>query len=380
MFERSTHREELLAAADRLAGQVTGDAAEAEREGKLTAAVDAGLRDARLYDAFLPKELGGLGVDPLTLIEIAERVAASDGSAGWCLGTSGMISGFAATRLPEAGAREIFTAGQSIVLAGGYVPRCRVAVVAGGYRVSGRMPFASGCRNADALVVTGLVDGVEGPDAMRSCVVAPSEVTILDNWQVAGLEGTSSNDLELDDVFVPQSRSFAPFVDAPLRGAAEWRAPLLAFAAVPHLGFALGVARHALEEIAAHAGRQRIGSAAAIAERPVFQRDYGRARVRLRAARLAAFAAFEDVMSARGEASLEERAELAAAIAHSYATATETSEFAFRAGGATSLYRTSALQRCFRDAQAGAQHIVASEEAFERAGRVFLGGGDPGFI
>jgi hypothetical protein len=71
---------------------------------------------------------------------------------------------------------------------------------------------------------------------------------------------------------------------------------------------------------------------------------------------------------------------LAAAIAHSYATATETSEFAFRAGGATSLYRTSALQRCFRDAQAGAQHIVASEEAFERAGRVFLGGGDPGFI
>jgi alkylation response protein AidB-like acyl-CoA dehydrogenase len=266
------------------------------------------------------------------------------------------------------------------VLAGGFVPRCRVVAVAGGHRVSGRMPFASGCRNADALVATGLIDGAEGPDAVRSVVVSPAEVTILDNWQVAGLEGTSSNDLELDDVFVPHSRSFAPFADPALRGAAEWRSSVLAFASVAHLGFSLGVARHGLEEIAAHAGRQRIGSTAAIGERPVFQQGYARAHVRLRGARLAAFAAFEEVMAGCGESSVEQRAELAAAIAHSYATATETTEFAFRAGGATSLYRTSALQRCFRDAQAGAQHIVASEEMFERAGRVFLGGDDPGFI
>jgi len=167
MLERSPQREVLLDAASSLADLVRRDAPEAERAGKLTAAVDAALRAARLYDAFIPKELGGLGVDPLTLLEIAECVSAHDGSAGWCLGTCGMIGGFAATRLPESGVREVFAAGPGVVLAGGYVPRCSARAVAGGYRVSGRMPFASGCRNADALIVTtdaGLVL-VPRPDA-----------------------------------------------------------------------------------------------------------------------------------------------------------------------------------------------------------------------
>lgn len=380
MLERSADREALLAAADATADGVRENAAAAGADGKVTAQVHAALRDARFFAAFLPKELGGLGTDPVTLLEIVERVSAQDGSTGWCLGHNGMIGGFAATRLPEAGAREVFDEWGSVVIAGGYVPRCRAQAVAGGYEVSGRVPFASGCRNADSLLVTGIVDGVEGSKAMRSFVIAPSEVTVLDNWQVLGLEGTSSNDLEVEAVFVPEARSFAPMADAPLRGAAEWRCPILSFAAVAHLGFALGVASHALEEIAAHAGRQRIGSTQAISKRPVFQRGFGRARVQLRAARLGGYAAFEAVISARGDASLEQRAELAAAMAHCYEVATEIAEFAFRNGGASSLYDTSALQRCFRDAQAGAQHIVASEEAYERAGGVFLGGDDPNFI
>jgi alkylation response protein AidB-like acyl-CoA dehydrogenase len=291
-----------------------------------------------------------------------------------------MIGAFAASRLPEEGAREVFGASGGVVVAGGYVPRCTAERVSGGYRVSGRMPFASGCRNADALLVTGGVAGDEGLAAVRSFLIAPSQVTILDNWHVAGLEATSSNDLEVVDVFVPSARSFAPLVDGPLRGGPVWRAPVLSFASIAHLGFALGVPRLALGEIASHADRQRLGSTAPIIDRPVFRRDYAQWHVRLRGARLAALSALEDVMAAHGAATLAQRAELAGAVAHAYATATGVAEFAFRAGGASTLYRASALQRCFRDTQAGAQHIVAADEAFERAGAVFLGCEEPGFL
>jgi len=167
MLERSAEREKLLGSADGLGELVRGEAAEAERAGRLTPAVDSALRRERLFDAFLPRELGGLGADPLTLVEVVERVASRDGSAGWCLGTCGMIGGFAASRLPEAGAREVFGSDAGVVVAGGYVPRCAARPAPGGYRVSGRMAFASGCRNADALLVTGVVAGEEGPGAVR---------------------------------------------------------------------------------------------------------------------------------------------------------------------------------------------------------------------
>ena len=154
----------------------------------------------------------------------------------------------------------------------------------------------------------------------------------------------------------------------------------MTIAAIAHLGFALGVPRRALEEIQAHAARQRIGSTAPIGQRPIFQRDYARARVRLRAARGVAMEALAAVVDAEDAATLEQRAELGSTIANAYATAVAVTEFAFRAGGASSLYRDAALQRCMRDAQAGAQHIVASDEMLERAGRAFLTGEDPGFL
>ena len=379
-MQRTPDREKWLAAADRV-GALARECAEAsEREKRLLPAVDAALRREGLYAAFLPESLGGTGVDPVTLLELVERVASYDASAGWCVGTCGLIGGFAATRLPDEGAAEVFGDDGTVMAAGGYVPRCAARHVSEGFRVSGRMPFASGSAHADAFVVTGLVAGDQGMGAVRSFVLPPEDVVLASTWDVAGLEATSSHDLVLDDVLVPAARTFAPLVDGPRRGGSAWRASVLAFASIPHLGFALGAARLALDEIKRHADRQRLGSAAPLADRPVFRRDFGRAHVRSNGARLAAYEAFEEVMAVDGEAALEQKAALSGAIAHAYANATRCAEFAFRAGGATALYRSHPLQRIFRDVQAGAQHIVAADEAFERAGAVFLGVDEPGFL
>lgn len=380
MIARSPERDKWIAATERVGALARERAEASERQRYLADEVVAAMRREGLFAAFLPESLGGLGGDPLTLVELTECMASFDASAGWCLGTCGLIGGFAASRVPDAGAERFFGGEEATVIAGGYVPRCRAEAVPGGHRVSGRMSFASGCRHADAFVVTGIVEGVTGEAAMRSFLVPRGDVEVIDSWDVAGLEATGSHDLSLDAVFVTDAHSFAPVADPACRGEAVWRAPVLAYAAIPHLGFALGAARLALDEIRTHAARHRFGSATPIVDRGVFRRDYARAHTRLRAARLAAFDAFATVFEAEGAATLAQRADLSSAVAHAYATAAEISEFAFRAGGASALYRTHPLQRVFRDIQAGAQHIVAADEAFERAGAVYLGVGEPAFL
>ena len=380
MVERSPHRDELLSAARGLSETIRAAAAEGEREGTIAPAVVDAMVRARLFDAYRPKELGGLDVDPITLVELIEEISLHDGSTGWCLGMGGIIGGLAASRLSDEGVAEMFGSGDTVLCAGGFVPRLKAVPVDGGHRVSGRFPFASGCRHAEWMVVTGLVEGASGPDAMRTFCVPKDAVTIVDNWHVAGLEGTSSNDLDLDDVLVPETLSFPSLTARALRGGPLWKLPILPAASVGHLGFSLGSGCRALDEIAAYAETQRFASSAPIAERPVFQRDYARARTRLRAARLAAFDSFATVIDAGSASSMDQRAELGASIVHAYQTAAEVAEFAFRAGGASSIYREGALQRCFRDLQAGSQHVVASDEGFERAGQVMLGVGNPQFL
>ena len=380
MTRRSPHRDAILSAASNISETVRAHAAETERAGTLHPKVVDALVDARLFDAYRPEEVGGLDADPLTLLEMVEAVARDDGSTGWCLGMGGIIAGLAASRLPDAGIEEVFAPDPQTLCAGGFVPRLSATTTSGGHLLSGRFPFASGCRHARWMVVTGVVEGAQGPDSVRTFVVPASEVEILDNWQVAGLDGTASNDLELAEVFVPETRSFPAYTSRALRGGTLWKLPVLTAASVGHLGFALGCGARALDDIADYASTQRFASSAPIAERSVFQRDYARARTRLRAARLAAFESFGVIAEAGPGATLAQRAELAAALVHAYQTATAGAEFAFRAGGASSLYRTGSLQRCFRDLQAGSQHVVASDEGFERAGQVMLGVAEPTFL
>ena len=380
MAQRSEHRDGLLAAAKSISETVRTHAATAEREGTIAREVVEALVGARLFDAYRPKEIGGLDADPLTLVEMVEAIAFDDGSTGWCLGMGGIIAGLAASRLPDAGIEEVFGPDPQTLCAGGFVPRLEAKGASDGHALSGRFPFASGCKHAAWMVVTGVVEGTRGPDSVRTFVVPAAEVEILENWQVAGLDGTASNDLALEDVFVPATRSFPAYTSRSRRGGPLWKLPVLSAASVGHLGFSLGCGARALDDIADYAETQRFGSSAPIANRPVFQRDYARARTRLRAARLAAFESFGAIAEAGEEATIGQRAELTASVVHAYQTATAAAEFAFRAGGASSLYRTGSLQRCFRDLQAGSQHVVASDEGFERAGQVMLGVGEPTFL
>ena len=384
---RTPLRDSLLEAARATGDVLRRDADRSERDGTLTAASVEALVESGVFRAFLPTELRGHEADPLTLIELVEAVTQHDGSAGWCTGMGGIITGIAAAMLPEEGVGEVFSDPENAVFAGGFPPMGRAVVDGDGHRVSGRFRFGSGCRHASWMVLTCIVEGAEPTPgaaiAMRSFCVPRDRVEIHDNWQVAGLEGTASCDYSVENEFVPRAFSFAMGVDPALRGSGLFALPILSIAAVPHSGFALGMGAQTLDDVRNHATRKRLGSAAPLAERPVFQSGFARAATKLSAARALVFEGFGALWSTYlegGAISLDQRAAAAAATTNAYDVATEAATFAYRAGGASALFRSERLQRGFRDIQAGAQHIVASEENWERVGQVYLGVGKPMMI
>src|SRR6188472_405305 len=199
-------------AARRLAPTAAELAPEAEQRRQLAEPLVTALGEAGLFRLCVPAAAGGLEAHPGTLTAAVQALAAGDAAAAWCVAvgaTSGLLTGY----LPEESARAIH-AGPATMIAGVFAPRGRATAEAGGYRVSGRWPFASGCRHADWLMGGCVVD--DGgtvrtlPNGMPDVrlVLAPAQTfTIHDTWHVMGLRATGSHDIELAGVHVPSELS-----------------------------------------------------------------------------------------------------------------------------------------------------------------------------
>src|SRR5438552_1697647 len=169
----------------------------------------------------VPRALGGGEVDPATMIRTIEIIAAADGAAGWSA-MIGATSGVASAYLAEDAAREIYGSDPEVVSGGAFAPLGRATVVDGGYRVTGRWPFASGCEHCAWLMGGSVVlDGGQPrllPSGMpdnRLMLFPAAQVRIIDTWDVAGLRGTGSHDIAVEDRFVPAARSLSLIADPP---------------------------------------------------------------------------------------------------------------------------------------------------------------------
>ena len=391
--EPGPNRDDLIARARAMASVVEGDAEEAEARRTLQPSTVEAFREAELLRAFLPVELGGYECEPSVLVALIAELSRQDGAAGWCFGMNGFITSICAANLPDAGIDEVYQAGgrdpSQVLMAGGFPPLGRAVRDGEGWRVSGAFRFGSGILHADYVVCTALEIVNEAPvleggmPLMRTFVVPRDQVRIEDNWYVAGLEGTGSCDYHLDDHWHSDSLSFVSSHMKPTRGLSLYSMPLLTVANAPHSGFALGVGRRALEEIRELAmSRHRLGSSAPLVERAAFQQSFGRVSTRFDAAESLVYRRAAEVERAHrdGQLTLDHRAGFTAATTNAYEAALEAAQFAFRAAGGAALYRSVRLQRCLRDIQAGCQHIVPSEESWERVAQVGLGLGEPGMI
>lgn len=358
----------LLAAARELVPLVEAHADASEQGRRLAPPVVEALRSAGLFRLCVPAAYGGPEVDPLTVSEIIQTVAAADGAAGWCLmiaSTTSSMSMF----LPPDTARAIY-ADPAVITGGAYAPNGRGVRTEAGWSVTGRWQWGSGTQHCDWVTGGALTDD----GGFHLCFLPARAVEFHDTWYSSGLRGTGSLDFSVDAVVVPFDHTVQPGVGRPTIDGALARFPNFNLLATGVASAALGIARRALDEITALAGGKRpLFSAKTVADSSVAQDGFARAEAGLGAAR--AFLAHEvgtawAVAQAGDRVSTEQRARVRLACAHAARAAVAAVDAAYELGGGTSVYATSPLQRCLRDVHTASQHLMVSPRMFETVGKV----------
>ena len=357
-------------------------APEIEQARQLPQDLAAAFQRAGFYSMLVPKTYHGAELDLPAYIQVIQTLAQGDGSAAWCVmigSTSGILSAY----MPEGAARELFTETSDTIVAGVFAPRGKAVAAAGGYQINGEWQWGSGSPNAAwiaggcMMIKDGEIERMSnGMPLSRMMLMPAADVELLDTWHVSGLCGTGSTDFRARDVFVPKGRGVSLVADTPL-ARPLYRFPVFALLAAGVASVALGVGRAALDELVAFAGvKTPEGAAKPLAGRQDTQIKVCEAEAGLRSAsswlREVVEAAWEDATT-KGEIGLDQRRDMRVAFVHATRAAAGAADIAYNLGGGTSVYRRSALQRCFRDVHVATQHMMVGTPVLEQAGRLFLG-------
>jgi len=198
--DRQENRQKLLDAVDSVRETIITGAEQAEAEMTIPPASINALYDSGLFSLKLPEVLGGAEADPITQMEVLEALALYDSSASWCVMIGATSIGSPGAFLPDEGIQEVFRDGRIPRAAGVGAPTGQVTPVEGGYRVTGRWPFASGIRHSEWVGGGITIPNDDAAPEIRRALFPTSEVKIHDNWDVMGLRGTGSCDFSVSDV------------------------------------------------------------------------------------------------------------------------------------------------------------------------------------
>jgi 3-hydroxy-9,10-secoandrosta-1,3,5(10)-triene-9,17-dione monooxygenase len=209
---------EIIARARALIPTLAQRSAEGRRERRVPNATIAEMQRAGFFRVLQPKRWGGYEMDLNTFYEIQLALAEGDMSTAWVYGVSGVHPWFMAL-LDDRAAQEVWGADSGTLICSSLMPAGKAVPVEGGYRLSGRWKYASGCDHCDWALLGAMVpsDG-GGPPAGRVFLLPRGDYRSVDTWQVPGLQATSSWDVIVDDVFVPAYRSQAMLDNFKLKG------------------------------------------------------------------------------------------------------------------------------------------------------------------
>lgn len=365
---------------------VSAEAHESERMRTLTPTIVDEMWASGLMTAFNPVAAGGVEPSFAEMIETWIEMAWQDGAFGW-IGIANMPSSFAAAAyLPDNGFAEVFTANDNRVTMGGqFFPNGVGEATDGGFVVTGAWSFGSGTGHSE-YVAAGFMptDGgqprwvADGVPDMRVAVVPRDEVVFKDGWHVQGLKGTGSYDYALENVFVPEARTFELLARTPHRGSSPaTRMGMMPVTAAGHASWALGVAKSMLDDVAELAETKfRMSDMASLASRPTFQKGLAHHVAAWRAARLLvldAFSAAELHVAAGDDLTPTMRADMRVAAVYATDVARGCAEWAHLAAGTSSIREGSRLERAFRDIYTGTQHAFISEKVAIDAAQIWLG-------
>ncbi len=338
------------------------------------ATVDA-LVEAGLHAVMTPRAVGGSEAPVVEAIDVFAEISRADGSAGWCLMANAATVAFFGAWAPDDFANTLFADGVPLT-AGQFAPNGVATPEGDGYRITGKYNFGSGVRHSAWVGAGVMTEPADGTDAqLRFALMPAAEVQFTGNWDVLGLESTASWDYTIDGVWVPAGATFDFFAPVRHRGSAVYELGVLGLTAAGHAGFALGVVRRALDELAAIARtKQRMGSSTAMRDSERFLVELANLESRARAAAAwvhERFATAERTALATGSVDPAEVALARQATVYATQDGADVVRRAYLLAGTDAL-RAGPLQTCFRDIHAASQHFFASELASLEVGRALL--------
>jgi alkylation response protein AidB-like acyl-CoA dehydrogenase len=371
----TTTPRDVLDAADRLAPSIAARAGEIEAGRRVPRHLLDELIAAGVFRVLRPASHGGAGADLPGAMRVYEALARADASVGW-IAMIGSGSWLDLAPLPRAAFDELFS-GPDVMTAGAFSPSGSIAADGGGYRVTGRWGFASGCEHADWIYGNCVEAVVDGVPRLRIAVFSPDQVAIEDTWTVSGLCGTGSHHFRAESVAVPAERTLDPMADEPCLDAPIVRVPPPALFALAVASVAIGSAQGALDDIVAVAAdKVPLLDRRPLAANPTFQLGLAAADTELRAARALLYETAEaawEVAERAAELTLQERARIRAAAAWATERAADVVRAAHRAGGGGAIYAASPLQRRLRDIDALSQHFLVRRDTLTTAGAILAG-------
>jgi 3-hydroxy-9,10-secoandrosta-1,3,5(10)-triene-9,17-dione monooxygenase len=199
-------REEILDRVRAIGPSLRARALESDGKRRLVDETVAEMKQAGVFRILQPRRWGGYELDLRTFYETTLLLAEYDMSAGWVHSVVG-VHAWQMAIFPDQAARDVWGEDPDVLIASSYMPSAKLTPVEGGFRASGRWRFSSGCHHAQWFFLGGILPPDEEGQIRPGTLLFPkADVKILDTWDVAGLKGTGSHDVVVENAFLPSHR------------------------------------------------------------------------------------------------------------------------------------------------------------------------------
>ncbi|MCG8919744.1 oxidoreductase [Actinokineospora sp. PR83] len=379
-----TTMDEVRAQVTSLLPMIKKHAAENERERKIAPEVIEALRAAGAFRIASPRRHGGLEAGLRSMMELSALIAEADGGTSWVV-TLSNVNAWATGIYPKETVDEIYAEGPDRVLGGVIAPSATARRVPGGYRVSGKWPYASASLHADWCAGGVWVEDEDGEVEDQGLVMIPrGELEVEDTWYVAGMRSSGSNTAVAKEVFVPEHRlvSLLPVSSgsylAEHPDSAFYRSAYGPMLVLVLVGPQLGLGRAALDIAVSKASQKALAytNIERQSDSVAFQLMVAEAATKIDTAHLHAFRAADDVIR-YAEAGVfpefDARARMRADSAVALRSITGAIDILLDACGASSFAEVNPLQRIWRDSNVGARHaVILPQVSMETYGKALL--------
>jgi 3-hydroxy-9,10-secoandrosta-1,3,5(10)-triene-9,17-dione monooxygenase len=373
----------LLDAARGLAPVLRERARQAELDRNVSTATIKELQEAGLFRALQPASYGGYELPPSAFYQATMELAAACGSTGWVYGVVG-VHAWQLALFPEEVQEEVWGEDATTLASSSYAPTGVVEPVDGGYRIRGRWSFSSGCAHCRWALLGGILvrDGV--PQHV-TFLVPRSDYAIDDVWHVVGLAGTGSNDVVIEDAFVPERRALSTLNQvggAGVHSSAVYQLPFASVFANAITAATIGIAMGAVEAYRDYTrDRVRVSYGEQAAADPFSQVRLADAAGELDDARLQLRRNMDELLQlaeAGREISMELRARIRRDQVRGSRAALQATDRVFESAGGRSLFLDKPIQRAWRDVHAARVHAINdTERGLQIYGAQVLGGPVP---